>query len=568
MISGEGLFTAGTNTGDTAVVDMIKVTDDNYGFSATARVMINSLPIPPAPEVFEISITPRDRIVASKGGLSFGAVTTAPVSSFGSPQLIPPDYEWSVISGISSVIDPLTGAYTAGNNEIGHQVTDMITVIDHANNDAATSVEVVVTYGEITSIFPSKIFASRWIPLPHTFMILGKNLNIDRFYTLPRFEPNDDIKLVSKFGFGNFMLLTIMVKSQPVTGKVDIILDTIGEFAVANDKHLTINMFPWKLDEENRVRAQMTNAAPEGEIVIRPESSEVISQGSLQFYAATIYDDKVVKGSYKWEIDPASDTGSTISGEGLFTAGTNTGDAAVVDMVKVTDVNYGFSATAKVMINPLPIPPTPEVFEVSITPGNRIVASKGDLSFSAVTKTRNTSYGSPQLIPPDYEWSVISEIGSVIDSLTGAYTAGNNEIGHQVTDMITVIDHANNDAATSVEVVVTCGEITSIFPSKVFASRWIPLPYLLILMGENLNIDRLYTLPRFEPNDDIKLVSKFWFGNFMLLTIMVKPKPVTGEVNIFLDTHGEFAVANDKHLTINMLPWKLDEENRVKAQRE
>jgi hypothetical protein len=49
---------------------------------------------------------------------------------------------------------------------------------------------------------------------------------------------------------------------------------------------------------------------------------------------------------------------------------------------------------------------------------------------------------------------------------------------------------------------------------------------------------------------------------------MVKPKPVTGEVNIFLDTHGEFAVANDKHLTINMLPWKLDEENRVKAQRE
>ncbi|MEE8381392.1 MAG: hypothetical protein V3R78_05925, partial [Thermodesulfobacteriota bacterium] len=77
-----------------------------------------------------------------------------------------------------------------------------------------------------------------------------------------------------------------------------------------------------------------------------------------------------------------------------------------------------------------------------------------------------------------------------------------------------------------------------------------------------------YTLPRFEPNDDIKLVSKFWFGNFMLLTIMVKPKPVTGEVNIFLDTHGEFAVANDKHLTINMLPWKLDEENRVKAQRE
>jgi len=73
---------------------------------------------------------------------------------------------------------------------------------------------------------------------------------------LPRFEPNDDIKLISKFGFGNCMLLTILVKPKPVTGKVDIILDTIGEFAVAKDKHLTINMFPRKLDEENRVKTQ------------------------------------------------------------------------------------------------------------------------------------------------------------------------------------------------------------------------------------------------------------------------------------------------------------------------
>lgn len=124
------------------------------------------------------------------------------------------------------------------------------------------SVEVLVTYGKITFIFPDTLWASRWIPTAHPHIILGENLNIDPFSTQLRFEPDDDINdlthfFLSRFGFGDLMLVTIWLDPNPVNSEFDIILDTNGELAVANNMPLTIEMLPWNLDEENRDKSQI-----------------------------------------------------------------------------------------------------------------------------------------------------------------------------------------------------------------------------------------------------------------------------------------------------------------------
>lgn len=182
------------------------------------------------------------------------------------------------------------------------------------------------------------------------------------------------------------------------------------------------------------------------EITITPEETTVVTGGSLQFSATTTFDGlrvKVEGSSYQWEIKPASTIGSSISSDGLYEAGTLTEADAVQETVEVTDTTYGISATALVTVAPEVI--IPEDFVITITPGGKIVASSGEVNFSAATATSTfTAFVEPS--PPDYEWLINSEIGSQINASTGAYTAGENEIGHQVTDIITVVDHANANA--------------------------------------------------------------------------------------------------------------------------
>jgi hypothetical protein len=285
------------------------------------------------------------------------------------------------------------------------------------------------------------------------------------------------------------------------------------------------------------------------EVIIDPAPENIYTGETIQFNATESGDCDTP--CLTWEI--TSNSGSMIDDNGLYTAGNIPG----TDEVTVIDpCNGDISDTATVTIS------YQENYEVSITPENKIIASGGTVNFSAETKVSTSAYGF-QLTPPDYEWSVNSEIDSNINTSTGAYTAGENLIGHQATDVITAIDHANGDAEATAEIIVTYGEITVIFPSTILASRWIFLPYLCFLLGENLNIN-FSTILHFEPDDDIITICQFGFGNCMLFMILTKPNPVNSEVNIIVDTDGELAVSNDLPLNIGMLPWILDEENRSK----
>ena len=83
---------------------------------------------------------------------------------------------------------------------------------------------------------------------------------------------------------------------------------------------------------------------------------------------------------------------------------------------------------------------------MTINPSSATVYSGDTLTLEAHTSGVDCE-------PGNYEWSISSDIGSMIED--GAYTAGNNDTGSQVTDVITVVDHANFDITGAASVL--CG---------------------------------------------------------------------------------------------------------------
>ena len=80
--------------------------------------------------------------------------------------------------------------------------------------------------------------------MPFAGVLIGENLNTtDK--TVIRFEPNDDINTDImppwQLVFGDIIFFWIWVNPNPVSDEINIILDTDGELAVANNLSLTIN---------------------------------------------------------------------------------------------------------------------------------------------------------------------------------------------------------------------------------------------------------------------------------------------------------------------------------------
>ena len=284
-------------------------------------------------------------------------------------------------------------------------------------------------------------------------------------------------------------------------------------------------------------------------VTISPSSATLDSDASLQFSVNTTYGGEEVGGTYTWEIVPESTIGSVIDGNGLFTAGANTTESVVEETVKVTDTEHeNKSATATVTIKIKEQPP-PEC-EVKINPSSATVFSGDILPLTASTIGEECE-------PGDYEWSINTEIESVIDQ-EGNYTAGSNDTGSQVTDTITVVDHANGDISESAVIAVESEELVknvTVFPPILLGSRWIPLPYILLITGEDTKFDLNSTI-HFEPGGDVLKLCQFGFGNIMFAIVFLSASPQEGAVNVIITTDGEVAVGE---IAIELLPSPLAE---------
>ena len=291
-----------------------------------------------------------------------------------------------------------------------------------------------------------------------------------------------------------------------------------------------------------------TTTGPSYQISISPSSATLDSGVTLQFSAKTTDNGEEVAGTYIWEIVPESTIGSEIDVGGLFTAGENTTESNIEETVRVTDTAHeNKSATATVTIKVKEQPP-PEC-EVRINPTPATVASGDTLTLIANTIGDNCEIS-------DYEWSINSEIGSMVDQ-EGNYTAGSNNTESQATDTITVIDHANGDISATATIKVEIEEThktVKIFPGTLLSSRWIPLPCFLLITGEDTNFKPRSTIS-FNP-DNIVPVFQVGSGNIMIALVLLKANPQEGTVTITISTGGEDVMGE---ITIKLLPFIFDE---------
>ena len=92
----------------------------------------------------------------------------------------------------------------------------------------------------------------------------------------------------------------------------------------------------------------------------------------------------------------------------------------------------------------IPVP----ICDVVIVPFSETVESGGTIEFIALTACDDVE------VEGNYEWTVISTIGSSIDENTGFYTAGENNTDSDVADTIRVTDIANGDITANASVTV------------------------------------------------------------------------------------------------------------------
>ena len=284
------------------------------------------------------------------------------------------------------------------------------------------------------------------------------------------------------------------------------------------------------------------------DVLLSPSSAELDSDATLQFTALTTCAGQEVEGTYIWEIVPESSMGSKINENGLFTSGDNTTDSDIDETVRVTDTAHeNRSATVTVTVKVMEEAP-PEC-EVTINPATATVSSGGTLSLNAVTTGDGCAAG-------DYEWSIDSEISSMIDH-EGNYSAGINHTGSNETDTITVVDRANSDVSTSAIITVE-SKIASVLPDTLLGSRWVPLFYFLLITIEDTNLDpSAASTISFEPEDNILPIGHVVFGNVILAMIILKANPQEGTVVVTVDNGGGIVTGE---LTIRLLPSMFAED--------
>ena len=155
---------------------------------------------------------------------------------------------------------------------------------------------------------------------------------------------------------------------------------------------------------------------------------------------------------------------------------------------------------------------------------------------------------------------VNSTIGSHISD-SGVYKAGDNDSSEPVTDVVTAEDTANG-ISTDVMVTVSTEKIVQIIPDPLWRSRWVPMPYLMNIVGEDTSFNTSETSLDFQPEGAVLSLFKLVLSETSLWDfVLVMPVWLSGEGDQTLTltvTTGEEVVS--KEFDIRLLPFVLDKD--------
>jgi hypothetical protein len=304
-----------------------------------------------------------------------------------------------------------------------------------------------------------------------------------------------------------------------------------------------------------------TSTSPSSyKVSISPLSATIASGSTLQFTAKTTYGGEEVAGTYNWEIVPASTISSYIDSEGLYTAGDNTTSADIEETIKVTDTEHqNKSATAVVTIKKKEEPP-PEC-EVTINPSAASVYPGDTLMLSALTTGTCET--------PQFQWSLKnSDTNSSIEpqGATCIYTAGANEGTEPLTDTIMVTDTVNQIDAEAQITILAEGVSIEVVTDPLWKSHWIPLPYFLVIKGDDTSFAAFKSVINFDPPTSVlPLLTLIWDAESIWHLLLVMPSWLAGEadqmVTVTVTTEDE--VVSDDFM-IKLLPFIFDEVKSIK----
>ena len=292
---------------------------------------------------------------------------------------------------------------------------------------------------------------------------------------------------------------------------------------------------------------------PHCRVIILSPSAIVKSGEEIELTAVTTCDSDEVEGKYQWEVE--STVGSSIDGNmGLYTVGDTTADSDVIDTIKVIDSIHEVTSNVEVTVQPH----APAICDIILTPSISTIGSGKKVSF-------NASIDGERCEDPVFTWSINTdfEVNSYIDpnGENCLYTAGNNETGMLLDDIISVSD-SSNETSKDITVSVLYGRILHVFPKTLFVSRWLPLIQLVITVGEGTAFDRSsYTT--FMPDDSITTIGQIGLGNLMGVLLLISSRPEEGSIDLTVTTINDadqtVVFPLDDAFNINLLPPMFDE---------
>ena len=143
----------------------------------------------------------------------------------------------------------------------------------------------------------------------------------------------------------------------------------------------------------------------------------------------------------------------------------------------------------------------------------------------------------------------------------GIFKTGLNLTGSEVLEHVRVTDITHNNATASATISVKPemlqGTIASVFPKQLYRSRWLPVFYLLFIIGNETHLDPSSVISLSDDDavfiDQTIVETMFGFGNLMIAFIRLEPGVQSGMVDLIVTTgegDNQFSVVAKDAITI------------------